>query len=325
MYYVYEWFILQTNEVIYVGKGSGKRYKVRKHNKFFNDMIKRFECASRIVKEFENEEDAFHYEHERVAQLKEIGQCVCNIYAGGYGGTTSWWTEERRHEYSAKNAMKSENQRNRMSLKNPMKNPEIVKVVVEQKRRAVIIDGIEYSSVKDVVEKFDVAFQTVKHWCDKGVNPNGQICRYKDAAQKVFVGKRYNKGGCREIIYDGKIYESGIDLAVELGISNSTVTLWAQKGFSPKGVPCRYADDTRCLVFEGKPKSWWNKKPIIVNGIKYPSRKDAEDALGLKRGYLAPYMNGTRKNKKYICKYDNQQPNRGKSDNSTPEGSTTNG
>ena len=52
MFYVYEWFIKETNEVIYVGKGCGRRYKVTKHNKFFNDMIKRFDCDSRIIKEF---------------------------------------------------------------------------------------------------------------------------------------------------------------------------------------------------------------------------------------------------------------------------------
>ena len=26
-YYVYEWFIVDTNEVFYVGKGKGNRYK----------------------------------------------------------------------------------------------------------------------------------------------------------------------------------------------------------------------------------------------------------------------------------------------------------
>ena len=88
MYYVYEWFIVDTNEVIYVGKGSNKRYKVRKHNRFFNDMIKKYKCESRIIKRFKNEEDAFNYEYKRINELREIGQCVCNIYDGGFGGTT---------------------------------------------------------------------------------------------------------------------------------------------------------------------------------------------------------------------------------------------
>ena len=46
--------------------------------------------------------------------------------------------------------------------------------------------------------------------------------------------------------------------------------------------------------------------------------------LKLKKGYLAPYINGTRKNKNYICKYVNQQPSHENSDKSIVEGSTTN-
>ena len=40
MFYVYEWFVKETGEVFYVGKGIKNRYKVKKHNKFFNDFIK---------------------------------------------------------------------------------------------------------------------------------------------------------------------------------------------------------------------------------------------------------------------------------------------
>lgn len=50
-YYIYEWFIIPTNEVFYVGKGKNKRYKtVRNRNKYFLDMYKAHECDVRIVK-----------------------------------------------------------------------------------------------------------------------------------------------------------------------------------------------------------------------------------------------------------------------------------
>ena len=42
MFYVYEWFIVETNFVFYVGKGCRNRYKVRKHNKLFNYIINLF-------------------------------------------------------------------------------------------------------------------------------------------------------------------------------------------------------------------------------------------------------------------------------------------
>ena len=110
MFYVYEWYIKETGEIIYVGKGCKNRYKVRKHNRLFNEMIKRYDCESRIVKRFDSEKEAFEYEFERVFQLKCIGQCVCNINKGGAGGVTNWWTDEKREQYSKNNVMKSKEQ-----------------------------------------------------------------------------------------------------------------------------------------------------------------------------------------------------------------------
>lgn len=149
MFYVYEWYVKDTNEIFYVGKGSRKRYKVRKHNKFFNDFIKRFNCDSRIIKTFDDEESAFSYEYERVKELKNVGQCVCNIYDGGFGGTKSSWTEDKRKLYSTRNIMKSEYQRKRMSEKNPMKDSKIATIVGIKHRKAVTVDGKYFDSVKE--------------------------------------------------------------------------------------------------------------------------------------------------------------------------------
>ena len=76
MFYVYEWFNIETQKVIYVGKGTGRRYKVRKHNRMFDDYIKRFPVDSRIVERFATEEEAFKFEYEYIFKLNENGQCV---------------------------------------------------------------------------------------------------------------------------------------------------------------------------------------------------------------------------------------------------------
>ena len=140
MFYVYEWFIIETGEIIYVGKGCNRRYKVTKHNKFFNDMIKRYKCESRIIKTFDIEKEAFDYEFQRILELKNIGQCVCNIYNGGFGGTTNWWTDELQEKYSKNNIMKTNKYRERMKINNPMSNPDIAEKTNGKKRRKVIID-----------------------------------------------------------------------------------------------------------------------------------------------------------------------------------------
>ena len=122
MFYVYEWYIKNTGEIIYVGKGCKRRYKVKKHNSIFNEMLKQYECDSRIVKTFNSEKDAFDYENTRVNELREKGQCICNIYDGGFGGTSDDWSDKKRELYSKKNVMKRPEQRNRMKCANPMSN-----------------------------------------------------------------------------------------------------------------------------------------------------------------------------------------------------------
>lgn len=252
MYYVYEWFVVETGEVIYVGKGCRNRYRVRKHNRFFNEMLKRFECDSRIVREFESEQDAFAYEFERVNELRRIGQCVCNIYNGGTGGTTGWWTDEMRDKYSKNNAMKSADQRARMSQENPMKDKAIAEKVNSKKRVRVLIDGHTFKSIKEASIAYHVSTSTIGEWCNKGVTSSGLKCE-------------------------------------------------------------RLGEYTKHNV------------PVIVNGVWYRSKEKASRELGISAYELTQYLEGKLRNTKYICEYGNQQPSRGNADNSTTEGSETNG
>ena len=187
MFYVYEWYIKDTQEIIYVGKGCRNRYKVTKHNKFFNELIKRFECESRIIKEFENEKDAFNYEYIRIKELKEKGQCICNIYEGGTGGTTNWWTDNLRKQYSENNVMKSENQRERMKKNNPMSNKNIAEKTNGQKRRKVIIGDTTYKSIKEAKQILDVSYSNLITWSKRGITPNGE--QIKIEPQKQYWSK----------------------------------------------------------------------------------------------------------------------------------------
>lgn len=325
MFYVYEWFIKETNEIFYVGKGKCRRYKVRKHNRFFNDMIRRYDCDSRIIKYFDSEEDAFRYEYERIEELKKSGQCVCNIKRGGYGGTVSWWNDELREKYSKNNVMKAQAQRERMSKNNPMKNKKVAEIVGLKHGKPVVIGGKEYETIHKAMEAYNVSYNTIETWCKKGRNPQNELCRHKDSEQVTPSIGRYAKGGCKEIIYDGRVYEAIKDVADELGVSSTAVSGWAKKGFSPTGIVCRYTDDKRNLIFKKYDHGEKIGRPIYVNGVLYKSIRDAEKSVGVGKGVLNPYLRGERKSKKYICEYADQQPSRGNSDNSTAEGSTTNG
>lgn len=216
MFYVYEWFIKETGEVIYVGKGSKKRYLSKQHNSMFKEFIKRFDCESRIIAEYEKEEDAFQKEFDYINELKAAGQCVCNICKGGYGGgsingKTQRWTAEERQKYSEHNVMKSANQRKRMSDNNPMKNPKIAERVNSQKRMAIIIGDKRYESAKEVAEIYNRTKNSVREWALKGYTPFGERCFYeKDGERENWENlyKKRNTTNNIKIIVDDKLFDS---------------------------------------------------------------------------------------------------------------------
>lgn len=239
MFYVYEWFVKESGEVFYVGKGTKNRYKVKKHNKFFNDFIKRYDCDSRIIKTFEDEKDAFAYEFERVNELKSIGQCVCNIYQGGLGGTTSWWTDEMRDVYSKNNVMKSENQRNRMSKNNPMKNKEIAEKVNKKNKRKICIGDKIYDGLIDVAREYRIRDTAIQYWLQRGYSSDLKPCYYY--GEKVpEIKLRTHCNNAKAVIVDGVRFEKLKDAAKSIN-ADPSVLIRALKANRPyKGHICKY-------------------------------------------------------------------------------------
>lgn len=88
VFYVYEWFNTENNEVFYVGKGKKDRCRnVKQRNKYFINYHNKHKCNVRKVKENLTEEEAFELEIKLIADYKEIGQCKCNLTNGGEGST----------------------------------------------------------------------------------------------------------------------------------------------------------------------------------------------------------------------------------------------
>lgn len=260
MFYVYEWFDTETDFVFYVGKGTHNRYKhLSKRNRLFKDYVSTHSCSSRIIREFDTEQDALDYEQEHIVNLKNIGQCTCNLDNGGTGGLHFVWTPEMRRYKSKYNPMRDEIQRKRMSEHNPMSNPDIASRVAKKKSRQVIVKGILFNSVVEAAKYFNRHDTQIITWCKRGYDSDKEPCRYADEEQKEFVIK----------------------------ISNS--------------------------------------KLVIIDGVEFESVLSAAKYLGVWSESIIRAIHGNRKIKGHTCSYGNQQPSHGKSDNSTMEGSTTNG
>ena len=76
---------METDEVFYVGKGCGCRYKsLTSRNKSFMEIFEHENCSSRIVFDGLNENDAFLYERVLVSVYKTFTDYrICNKIPGG--------------------------------------------------------------------------------------------------------------------------------------------------------------------------------------------------------------------------------------------------
>ncbi|HLO11560.1 MAG TPA: hypothetical protein VK190_04825 [Pseudoneobacillus sp.] len=98
-FYVYEWFIVDTLEVFYVGKGKGNRMFCKHRNKYFNNIINKYSCDVRFYKRDLTEQEAFDLEKSRIIELKVIGQAKANLAPGGIGGySLKYASEEKKNE-----------------------------------------------------------------------------------------------------------------------------------------------------------------------------------------------------------------------------------
>lgn len=90
-YYVYIWYIKDTNEVFYVGKGRGKRYKqTSSRNKFFMDMYTSHDCDVKKVYENLTEAEAFQKEMETIKWYRENTDFRLTNQTDGGEGSSGW-------------------------------------------------------------------------------------------------------------------------------------------------------------------------------------------------------------------------------------------
>lgn len=91
IYYVYIWYITDTNEVFYVGKGKGDRYKqISGRNKFFTDMYNSHNCNVKKIYENLTEKEAFDKEVETIKWYKENTNYRLTNQTDGGEGTSGW-------------------------------------------------------------------------------------------------------------------------------------------------------------------------------------------------------------------------------------------
>ena len=244
MFYVYEWYVENTNFVFYVGKGTRNRYKeTTRRNKIFKIFHSNFKCNVRIIKYFDNEDNAFEYEHERIMELKSQKQAPANLDYGGKGGTNFSWTDEMKQYMSKYNPMKAFEQRERMKKNNPMKNKEVAIKVGEHFKKKVVLNGVVYNSIKEAEILTGRTDSSIIKWCKRGYDDNANPCRYYDEEQKEIplLKKLHPKSAVsKAVIIDGIKFETVMDGAKYIGCWSETLIRAIKENRKCKGHTCKY-------------------------------------------------------------------------------------
>lgn len=74
----------------------------------------------------------------------------------------------------------------------------------------------------DAAKAYNITPEGIRYWCQKGINPYGEKCQYKNLKKKGKAGKA--------VEVDGKIYPTIASAAEDLGISSSSLASALRKG-----------------------------------------------------------------------------------------------
>lgn len=240
MFYIYEWYNIDTNEIFYVGKGCKRRAGQKsKRNKLFKEYLAKNNCNYRIIEYFEKEEDALKKENERILQLKQQNQCFCNLDNGGCGGMQFVWTQELREYKSKYNPMKDKNQKERMSKNNPMKDKNIAQKVGAKHSKAVIINGIKFPSIVNASKYYNVCDTEVSTWLKRGYDRDKKPCRYVGQPYKQYTLRVTSS---KPVIIDGVYYKSVKDASKALNCFSECIIRAIKGNRLYKGHTCKYGN-----------------------------------------------------------------------------------
>lgn len=117
-FYTYAHYKADTNEIFYIGKGTGNRSNVKaKRSNHWKSIVDKHGLHIEILARFESESEALDHEKFLIFTFRSMGFILCNMTDGGDGIASESWTPELRKRLSDSRIGKklSEETKRRMS------------------------------------------------------------------------------------------------------------------------------------------------------------------------------------------------------------------
>lgn len=193
-FYVYEWYIVDKNEIFYVGKGTkNRKTEIHNRNQYFKNVYNKYICEVRVIQDNLTNQEACQKEIARIAELRLIDQAYCNLTNGGDGFSTGALNPAvknpkigEKNPFYGKHHTKETKQlisKNRLGKggregeKNPMygdhrfegeNNPMYGKTGFEHPNSKMYLveyldNKQEYLGAKECEQKFGIAYERIRH------------------------------------------------------------------------------------------------------------------------------------------------------------------
>lgn len=237
-FYVYEWFNVETNEVFYVGKGTGRRKNsISTRTRYFKFYYNKHKCDVRIVCDNLTKENALELEKQLIAQYKAMGQAQVNLTDGGedapvlsgsangmYGKTHTAEVRERLRLINSDGRHKGEN--NEQYGISPSQRMDDETYQQWKKKHEISLKG-ERNPQFGVSPKERMDEETYATWAEKqrarklkAGNPNSKKIAMYDQNKNLVAYFDYI-GACIEFLIENNITRSKRDDAIRTGIWKS--------------------------------------------------------------------------------------------------------
>jgi hypothetical protein len=159
MYYTYAHIRKDTNQIFYIGKGTGRRmYRKEARNQHWHNVVDKASFEPMLLAMWDNEKDAFEHEKFLIQCFNDSGKKLVNQSSGGDGNNANggFSFKNRKHSNDAKEKCRQVHIGKPKSLESKMKN-------AESHKKKIQINNVIYDSWQDASKQTGIPTGSISY------------------------------------------------------------------------------------------------------------------------------------------------------------------